>query len=113
MDFKLTAEQEELKKSLSEFCDAEIAPTAAATDESGAFPTDNWKKLAGLGVMALTVPTEYGGAGKDIATALTAISVIAESCASTAQAVGSCRADTPGQPGGGQPIYGPGRPERR
>ncbi len=87
MDFKLTAEQEKLRKSLSEFCAAEIGPRAAEVDEKAEFPAENWKKLAEQGVMALTVPEQYGGAGKDLATALTAISVIAEHCASTAEAV--------------------------
>ena len=42
------------------------APTAAARDQSGAFPEAELKALAELGFMGVKVPVEHGGAGLDM-----------------------------------------------
>jgi len=89
MDFRLTKEQEAFKKEFMAFCEAEIAPNAAAIDSGDVFPADNWKKLAGRGIQALMIPTEYGGQGGCLILGVTAIDVLAASCASTAMSVGT------------------------
>jgi alkylation response protein AidB-like acyl-CoA dehydrogenase len=38
MDFRLSAEQEEFRRTVARFVDAEVAPVAHAIDEAGEFP---------------------------------------------------------------------------
>lgn len=63
MDFGLTPEQEQLRKSIREFCEAEIRPHVAEWDESQHFPLEVFHKLGDLGVLGAVFPEEYGGSG--------------------------------------------------
>lgn len=63
MDFQLTDEQLQLKKSIREFAEREIAPHVMEWDEACKFPTDVVKDLGKLGIMGAIFPPEYGGAG--------------------------------------------------
>ncbi|UCD92294.1 MAG: acyl-CoA dehydrogenase [Methanobacteriota archaeon] len=65
MDFKLTEEQEMIKKMVRDFAEKEIAPLARENDEKSSYPPEIAKKLGELGIMGITIPTEYGGAGTD------------------------------------------------
>lgn len=50
-----------LRESVQEFARHEIAPRAAEIDNNNAFPRDLWPKLGSLGLLGITVATEYGG----------------------------------------------------
>ncbi len=63
MDFQLTDEQLQLKKSLREFAEREIAPHVMEWDEVSQFPLEIIKQLGKMGVMGIIFPPEYGGAG--------------------------------------------------
>ena len=63
MDFELTEEQQQMKMSVREFAEAEIAPHVMEWDESQHFPIELKPKLAELGLMGVLFPEEYGGAG--------------------------------------------------
>ena len=63
MDFQLTDEQLQLKKSLREFAEREIAPHVMEWDEVSQFPLEVIKQLGKMGVMGIIFPPEYGGAG--------------------------------------------------
>ena len=63
MDFQLTEEQLQLKKSLREFAEREILPNVMKWDECGEFPTEVIKELGKMGVLGIIFPSEYGGAG--------------------------------------------------
>ncbi len=65
MDFALTEDQEMIRDAAREFAQNEIAPVAAAFDESGEFPIETIRKAGELGFMGIEVPVEYGGAGLD------------------------------------------------
>ncbi len=65
MTFELSREHEEFRRSVREFAQAEIAPHAARWDKEHHFPSDVVQKMGGLGLMGLTAPEEYGGAGED------------------------------------------------
>jgi short/branched chain acyl-CoA dehydrogenase len=65
MTFELTREHEDFRHSVREFAEAEIAPYAAQWDRDHHFPTDVVQKMGKLGLMGLTAPEEYGGAGED------------------------------------------------
>ncbi|MBM4432686.1 MAG: acyl-CoA dehydrogenase [Chloroflexi bacterium] len=64
MDFSLSEEQKMLKTTLRDFATKELEPVAAKVDETSAYPAEQVKKIAELGLMGLTIPEEYGGSGK-------------------------------------------------
>jgi alkylation response protein AidB-like acyl-CoA dehydrogenase len=63
MEFELSEEQQQVKLSVREFAEAEIAPHVMEWDESQHFPIELWPKLAELGLTGVIFPEEYGGAG--------------------------------------------------
>lgn len=63
MNLELTAEQLQVKHSVREFAEAEIAPHVLEWDETQHFPVELLPKLAELGLMGIIFPEEYGGAG--------------------------------------------------
>ena len=63
MQFELSEEQKQIKQSVREFAEAEIAPHVMEWDESQHFPIELKPKLAELGLMGVLLPEEYGGAG--------------------------------------------------
>jgi alkylation response protein AidB-like acyl-CoA dehydrogenase len=63
MDFELSEEQQQIKQTIREFAEAEIAPHVSEWDEAQHFPVELRPKLAELGIMGVLVPEEYGGAG--------------------------------------------------
>jgi alkylation response protein AidB-like acyl-CoA dehydrogenase len=63
MDFEYSAEQVQLRKSIRDFAQAEIAPHVLEWDEQQIFPLDVIKKAGQLGVMGAIFPEELGGAG--------------------------------------------------
>ena len=65
MNFDLTREQRLVRDTVREFAESRIAPVAAELDREHRFPYDLIAELAELGLMGMTVPEEYGGAGAD------------------------------------------------
>jgi alkylation response protein AidB-like acyl-CoA dehydrogenase len=63
MEFELSEEQKQIKFSVREFAEAEIAPHVMEWDESQHFPIELKPKLAELGLMGVLFPEKYGGAG--------------------------------------------------
>jgi alkylation response protein AidB-like acyl-CoA dehydrogenase len=63
LDFQLTEEQLQLKRSVREFAEREIRPNIMKWDETGSFPLAVIKELGKMGVMGVIFPAEYGGAG--------------------------------------------------
>lgn len=63
MDFRLTAEQELLRRSVRAFAEAEIRPHVREWDQAQQFPADLVPRLAALGLMGIQLPEGYGGAG--------------------------------------------------
>jgi alkylation response protein AidB-like acyl-CoA dehydrogenase len=63
MDFELTSDQQLLRDTVREFARAEIAPVAERLDRDHEFPYEIVRKLAGLDLMGIPFPQEYGGAG--------------------------------------------------
>src|SRR5918912_1255069 len=63
MHFELTEEQQQIKMSVREFAESEIAPHVMEWDESQHFPIELQPKLSELGLLGVLFPEEYGGAG--------------------------------------------------
>lgn len=65
MDFELREEQRMIRDLAREFATEVLAPQAAHFDEMEEYPMENLKKMGELGLMAITIPQEYGGIGAD------------------------------------------------
>jgi isovaleryl-CoA dehydrogenase len=63
LDFELGEDIDMLRETVRRFTDSEIAPRAADIDRINDFPADLWRKMGDLGVLGLTAPEEFGGAG--------------------------------------------------
>ena len=68
MDFELTPEQELIRRTAREFCDAEIAPHATDWDRAEAGDPAIVAKLAEVGFLGAALPEEHGGMGLDMRT---------------------------------------------
>jgi len=63
VDFSFTEEQQQLRKSIREFAEGEIAPHVMEWDEVSHFPLEIMPKLAEIGLLGVIFPEQYGGAG--------------------------------------------------
>ena len=63
MDFRLSEEQELLRRSVREFAETEIRPHVRQWDHDQHFPIELMPKLAALGLLGIQFPERYGGAG--------------------------------------------------
>ena len=83
MDFELTEMQKLFKKTVREFAEKEIKPLADKIDKEEYFPKDLYKKMGKMGLMGMTVPQKYGGAGIDRVSYMIALEEISRVCGST------------------------------
>ena len=56
-------ELDTLRKTVRDFCDREVRPSARDRDRTEAFPTELMPGLIELGVIGAAIPEEHGGAG--------------------------------------------------
>src|SRR6201993_1115487 len=63
LEFSLTDEQKQLRRTVREFADAEILPHVMEWDEVSKFPSEIIPKLAEMGFLGVIFPEKYGGAG--------------------------------------------------
>ena len=83
LDFALTSEQKLFEKTVHEFCEKEIKPLAKKIDREEYFPWELYKKMGKMGLMGMTVPRKYGGAGIDRVSYMIALEEISRVCGST------------------------------
>ncbi|WP_079528325.1 acyl-CoA dehydrogenase [Halobacillus hunanensis] len=83
MNFKLTEEQEMLRKMVRDFAKNEVEPTAAERDEEERFDREIFDKMAELGLTGIPWPEEYGGIGSDFISYVIAVEELSRVCAST------------------------------
>jgi isovaleryl-CoA dehydrogenase len=76
--------QESYLDALRQVIDEVVAPGAASVDADGAFPRAQLDALAAAGILALTVPAEYGGGGAGLREAAVVIRELGSVCGSTA-----------------------------
>jgi short-chain 2-methylacyl-CoA dehydrogenase len=65
VNFDLEPEHELLRDTVRSFAMERVAPVAEELDREKRFPYDLVAQLAELGLMGMTIPEEYGGAGAD------------------------------------------------
>ena len=63
LNFALGEDLDMLRDSVRSFAADRIAPIAAETDLKNEFPNPLWREMGDLGILGVTVPEEYGGAG--------------------------------------------------
>jgi hypothetical protein len=73
LDFSFTDEQQQLRRTVRAFAEAEIAPHVMEWDEASRFPAEIIPKLADLGLLGVIFPEKYGGAGFGYTEYVTAI----------------------------------------
>jgi short/branched chain acyl-CoA dehydrogenase len=77
MDFDLTAEQGEFRRTVREFAEEVIAPRAEEMDRLEELPLDIVKQMGTMGLFGLPFPEEYGGQGADFLTFCIAVEELA------------------------------------
>ncbi|MHB8918646.1 MAG: acyl-CoA dehydrogenase [Desulfocucumaceae bacterium] len=83
MIFKLTEEQELLKKTVRDFAEEEVAPKAAEMDEKEEYDLTLWSKMAEMGLTGVPYPDDYEGAGMDNLSYAIAVEELSRVCASS------------------------------
>ncbi len=83
MDLLYSEEERLLQQTVRDYVDNEIVPKAAELDESGAFPWENMRGLAALGLTGLAIDPEYGGSGGTYRQIAIASEEIARGCGAT------------------------------
>jgi butyryl-CoA dehydrogenase len=84
MSYQLNEEQKMIQAMVKDLASEAILPTAAERDKTKEFPKDIIKQMGELGLMGMSVPTEYNGAGVDTISYSLALQEIGYACASTA-----------------------------
>nr|XP_057913711.1 short-chain specific acyl-CoA dehydrogenase, mitochondrial [Doryrhamphus excisus] len=72
-----------LRQTCRDFADRELAPIASRLDKEQCYPSKQILELGAMGVMAMEVPEELGGAGMDYLAYSIAVEEISRGCAST------------------------------
>eukprot|EP00695_Tsukubamonas_globosa_P004027 TRINITY_DN983_c0_g1_i1.p1 TRINITY_DN983_c0_g1~~TRINITY_DN983_c0_g1_i1.p1 ORF type:complete len:435 (-),score=220.07 TRINITY_DN983_c0_g1_i1:56-1294(-) len=85
----LTDAQRELKDTIKQFCDKELAPRAAEVDKINEFPMDMWKKFGDMGLLGITAPEEYGGMNLGVLEHVLAMEEISRASGSVALSYGA------------------------
>jgi butyryl-CoA dehydrogenase len=84
MILELTAEQQAFQQQIEAFARDVVALRAAGIDKSGEFPTDVMVAAAQQGLLGVTVPKQWGGAGRDYVSYALAIEAVARASATVA-----------------------------
>jgi short-chain 2-methylacyl-CoA dehydrogenase len=65
LNLDLAPEHELVRSTVRDFAQEKVAPVAEELDRESRFPYDLVAEMAELGLMGMTIPEEYGGAGAD------------------------------------------------
>ena len=83
MEFNYTDEERMMLQMARDFAEKEVKPLAKETDKEHKYPAATVKKMADLGLMGVSVPVEYEGAGMSNICYAIAIEEISRHCAAT------------------------------
>ncbi|CAN5617890.1 isovaleryl-CoA dehydrogenase [soil metagenome] len=89
LDFALGEDIDALRATVQSWAQDRVAPMAAEIDRSNAFPPELWREMGDLGLLGITVPEEYGGAGMGYLAHVVAVEEIARASASVSLSYGA------------------------
>lgn len=78
MDFELPEELLELRSVVRQIVRDKVAPRAREIDDSGEYPQDLFEVFRDAGLLGLSLPVEYGGAGAGILGLVVAVEEVAK-----------------------------------
>src|SRR3989442_11774910 len=84
MILELTKEQQAFQRQVEAFARDVVSLRAAGIDKSGEFPTDVMHAAAQQGLLGVTIPRQWGGAGRDYVSYALAIEAVARASATVA-----------------------------
>jgi butyryl-CoA dehydrogenase len=81
MEFKLTKEQEAIRRMMREFAERKLAPIAAQIDRDAKIPPDVYPELRKLKLFGIPYDKKYGGGGESYAELVLVIEEVAKASA--------------------------------
>lgn len=81
--YALSPEAQELVERAARLARERFAPRAAEVDRTATFPFENYADLREHGLLALTVPRQFGGVGADSLTYSLVLKEVSKGCAAT------------------------------
>jgi isovaleryl-CoA dehydrogenase len=89
LNFALGDDIEALRDMVHGWAQERVAPVAAEIDRSNVFPSHLWREMGELGLLGITVPEEFGGAGMGYLAHVVAVEEIARASASVSLSYGA------------------------
>jgi isovaleryl-CoA dehydrogenase len=89
MKFDLGEDVHALREMVHKWAQERVKPLAAEIDSSNDFPAPLWREMGDLGLLGITVPEEYGGAGMGYLAHTVAIEEVARASASVSLSYGA------------------------
>jgi hypothetical protein len=83
MDFELSEEHKMIRETARRIARERVAPRAAEIDEKEEYPHDIFQVFREAGLLGLSIPQEYGGAGAGILGLCLAVEEVAKYCCSS------------------------------
>ena len=82
MKFDLGEDVNALQEMVHRWAQERVKPMAAEIDKTNEFPNALWQEMGELGLLGITTPEEYGGAGMSYLAHVIAVEEIARASAS-------------------------------
>ena len=89
MTFDLGDDVNALRDSVHRWAQDRVRPMAAEIDRANVFPPELWREMGDLGLLGITVPEEFGGAGMGYLAHAVAVEEIARASASVSLSYGA------------------------
>lgn len=89
MRFDLGEDVNALREMVHRWAQERLKPMAARIDRDNAFPPELWPEMGELGLLGITVPEEYGGAGMGYLAHVVAVEEVARASASVSLSYGA------------------------
>ena len=89
MNFDLGEDVNALRDMVHRWAQDRVKPMAAEIDASNTFPNELWKEMGDLGLLGITTPEAYGGAGMSYLAHVIAVEEIARASASVSLSYGA------------------------